>query len=59
MIFLFSIFAHLGFAEFNETCNALDLAVVCENECNTYLNVCVLAANGDVNKVEVETAHKK
>ena len=49
----------MGFAEFNETCNALDLAVVCENECNTYLNVCVLAANGDVNKVEVETAHKK
>jgi hypothetical protein len=34
-------------AFFNESCNALHLAEICEDECNTDLNICISSAGGN------------
>ncbi|CBY35301.1 unnamed protein product [Oikopleura dioica] len=34
-------------AYFNESCNALHLAEICEDECNTDLNICIASAGGN------------
>ncbi|CBY36367.1 unnamed protein product [Oikopleura dioica] len=38
-------------AVFNETCNALDLATVCENDCNVILNECFANSNGNYDQM--------
>ena len=38
-------------AYFNESCNALHLAEVCEDECNTDLNICIAGAGGNYDKI--------
>ncbi|CAG5080128.1 Oidioi.mRNA.OKI2018_I69.PAR.g9481.t1.cds [Oikopleura dioica] len=38
-------------AVFNESCNALDLAVVCENDCNVILNECIGNSGGNYDQM--------